>query len=204
MVSLSGDSSEDRIAEARIQQLIQEREARRKPAPLWLPVTAKVLPYVLIVVTLTNLTIGAIAAATPFIASWFGDAASGPIYSAYSYICPQRPDHTFFLAGHPMAFEQRDLSMYVGFGIAGLLYLRVALLRRPLSTGLFLLGVAPLLIDVAISTVEIRPSTAFSRLWTGALASLVIVWWSYPRFDAELARVRKHAERILVSAGSRS
>lgn len=204
VVFLSGDSSEDRIAEARIQELIQERQSKRSQLPRWLPGASKVLPYVLIVVTLTNLAIGLIAVVTPFIASWFGEGAAGPIYSAYSLICPQRPSHTFYLAGHPMAFEQRDLSMYVGFGIAGLLYLRVAILRRPLSTGLLLLGIAPLLIDVLISTAEVRPSTWFSRTWTGALASLVIVWWSYPRFDAELSRVRKHVERIIASAHSRS
>ena len=42
------------------------------------------------------------------------------------------------------------------------------------------------LIDVAISTAGVRPSTASSRLWTGALAAIVIVWWAYPRFDAKL------------------
>lgn len=151
----------------------------------------------LITVTLVNLAIGVLAAITPYLGVWFGAAVTDPIYSAYSLICPQRPSHTFFLEGRPMAFEQRDLSMHIGFGMVGLLYLRLAWLRKPLPTWALLAGVAPLLIDVAISTVELRPSTATSRLWTGALASAVIVWWSYPRFESELARVQRHARRIL-------
>lgn len=175
------------------------RAQPRTPArvPRWLPSALQVLPHVLITVTLVNLFIGVLAALTPYLGVWFGTAVTDPIYSAYSLICPQRPSHTFFLQSWPMAFEQRDLSMHIGFGMVGLLYLRVAALRRPLPTWGLILGVAPLLIDVAISTVEIRPSTAISRLWTGALASAVIVWWSYPRFEAELARVQRHARRIL-------
>jgi hypothetical protein len=45
-------------------------------------------------------------------------------------------------------------------------------------------AIAPALIDVAISTAEIRPSTDVSRLWTGTIGSLGIVFWAYPRFDA--------------------
>jgi hypothetical protein len=64
------------------------------------------------------------------------------------------------------------------------------------------LGCAPLFIDVALSTFGILPSTWFSRLWTGALASFVIVWWSYPRFDAYLTRVQAHVASIRRKLGS--
>jgi hypothetical protein len=45
-------------------------------------------------------------------------------------------------------------------------------------------------IDVAISTAGIRHSTEISRLWTGTLASLGIVFWAYPRFDEQLRAVQ--------------
>ena len=172
--------------------------AQRPPPklPVWLPAAMAMLPYVLITVTIINGLIGVVAILTPLLAaaSWTG-LADG-IYTAYSFICPQRPDHTFFLAGHPMAFEQRDLSMHLGFAAAGLLYLRVDLLRKPLPHFWLAAGVAPMLIDVLISTVGILPATAISRTWTGALASVVIVWWAYPRFDAMLASVQEHVTRL--------
>jgi hypothetical protein len=95
-----------------------------------------------------------------------------------------------------MAFEQRDVAMYVAFGMAGLVYALTPWLRRPLSGWGLMLGVAPLLVDVALSTFGILPSTWFSRLWTGSLASVVVVWWSYPRFDAYLRRVQAHVARL--------
>jgi hypothetical protein len=53
-----------------------------------------------------------------------------------------------------------------------------------------LMGVAPVMIDVLLSTAGIRPSTPLSRLWTGVLCSLAVVWWAYPRFDAAVCEVR--------------
>lgn len=182
---------------AEIELLIRSRrETRRKPVPGWVPVAMRALPHVLITVTLVNLFIGVLAALTPLLGMLFGTAVTDPIYSAYSLICPQRHDHTFTLGGYEMAFEQRDLAMHIGFGVVGLLYLRVRRLRSPLPTLLFVAGVAPLLIDVALSTAGILPSTWFSRTWTGVLASLVIVWWSYPRFEHYLAKVQRHVQAL--------
>jgi hypothetical protein len=95
-----------------------------------------------------------------------------------------------------MAFEQRDLSMHLGFALAGLLYLRFDFIRRPLPLIWLIAGVAPMLIDVFVSTIGLLPATAVSRSWTGALAAFVIVWWSYPRFDAMLAHVQGHVARV--------
>jgi hypothetical protein len=95
-----------------------------------------------------------------------------------------------------MAFEQRDLSMHLSFALAGLLYLRIGFLRRALPTWLMLAGIAPVLIDVGISTLELLPATAYSRTWTGGLAAFVLVWWAYPRFDDMLARVRAHVALV--------
>jgi uncharacterized membrane protein len=190
-------TARDAAVPAEIDRLIRSRqEARRKPVPGWVSVAMRVLPHVLITVTIVNLFIGVLAALTPLLGAWFGSAVTDPIYNAYSLICPQRHDHTFHMEGHAMAFEQRDLAMHIGFGIVGLLYLRVRQLRSPLPTWLFIAGVAPLLIDVALSTAGILPSTWFSRSWTGVLASWVIVWWSYPRFERYLEKVRRHVQAL--------
>ena len=184
--------------DAAVEEILERLWQTHRPTPklpVWLPVALALLPHVLITVTIVNGLIGVVAILTPLLAasSWTGLA--GGIYHVYSFVCPQRPDHTFFLAGHPMAFEQRDLSMHLGFGAAGLMYVRLAFMRRPLPLVWLAAGLAPMLIDVFLSTVGLLPSTALSRTWTGALASFVIVWWSYPRFDSMLHDVVRHVER---------
>ena len=162
----------------------------RKPLPGWARIAMRIMPWVLISVTLINLAIGLLAVVAPLLRNAFGTGATDWIYSAYSLICPQRPSHTTFVAGEPMAMEQRMVAMYLAFGIAGLLYVRWTPLRRRLPNWLVLVGVAPAVIDVSLSTAGIRPSTTDSRLWTGALASVAIVWWAYPRFEAKLRVTR--------------
>ena len=196
---MTTDSATSEHTDAEVAQLLDQiwRAQRQLPElPRWLPFALAVLPFVLISVTIINGMIGVIAIVTPLLAAGSWSGVSDAIYHAYSFICPQRPDHTFFLNGHPMAFEQRDLSMHLGFAAVGLLYLRVRFLRQPLSHVWLAAGLAPMLIDVFISTVGLLPATAISRTWTGALASFVIVWWSYPRYDAMLAKVQQHVERI--------
>lgn len=175
----------------------QPKRAQRQ-LPGWARVALRVLPKVLLFVSLSNLFIGALAIVAPLLRVGLGTAATNWIYSAYSLICPQRPSHTTFLAGEPMAMEQRMVAMYVAFGIAGLLYLWWPALRRVLPTWAMLLGVAPALVDVALSSAGVRPSTADSRLWTGTLASAAIVWWAYPRFDAKLRAVRTRSSPPLM------
>lgn len=174
----------------------ERQAARRKPLPSWLPASMKTLPYILISVTLLNLFIGSLAVFTPYLAMWFGPAVTDPIYTAYSYICPQRPSHTFLIGGHPMAFEQRDVSVHLGLAAAGLLYLIWSRIRQPLATWVAIAMIMPMLIDVAISTVGILPSTWVSRLWTGGLAGFAVIWWSYPRFDRYLRKVQDHVARL--------
>jgi uncharacterized membrane protein len=173
--------------------LVSERARRHaapKPLPSWSRLAMRIMPWVLLATALANLAIGLLAIVAPLLRNALGTEAAAWIYSACSLICPQRPSHTTFLAGEPMAMEQRMVAMYVAFGIAGLLYPAWPRLRRPLPSWLALLGIAPALIDVALSTAGIRTSTTDSRLWTGALAALAIVWWSYPRFDAMLRLAR--------------
>jgi uncharacterized membrane protein len=164
-----------------------ERSRKRaQPLPRWVRMSMRAMPRVLGIVTIVNGLIGLLAVVSPWLRLLLGETLTAPLYTAYSFICPQRPSHTWFIAGEPMAMEQRMVAMYLAFGVAGLLYLLWSRMRRALPTWACALGVAPALIDVAISTAGIRPSTAGSRLWTGALAALVIVWWAYPRFDAKL------------------
>ena len=162
----------------------------------------RMLPYVLVTVTILNLLIAVVAILTPYLEMWLGPAVTDPIYVFYSFICPQRPSHTFHIDGHAMAFEHRDISVHAGLGLAGILYLFWDRVRKPLPTWAALAMIAPMLIDVAISSAGILPSTWFSRLWTGGLAGVAVIWWSYPRFDGYLRKVQAHVTRLqAVRAG---
>lgn len=198
-VTTQHEAANTALDDADVEEMLERLWQTQRPVPtlpVWLPAAMAVLPFILLAVTIINGLIGIVAILTPLMAAQGWTGLSDGIYAAYSYICPQRPDHTFVLAGHPMAFEQRDLSMHLGFALAGLMYLRFDFIRRPLSHVWLAAGLAPMLIDVAISSLGWLPATAVSRTWTGALASFVIVWWSYPRFDAMLADVRRHVDRV--------
>jgi|GEM_PF-5537238 len=188
--------SDEEIAELIVSQAyVAERRRTRGPLPRWLGPTMRALPKVLAIVTVANGLIGLLAVISPWLRMAFGEAATQPLYTAYSFICPQRDSHTWFIGDVPMAMEQRMVAMYVAFGVAGLAYMLWDRFRRPLPTWAALLAIAPALIDVALSTAEIRPSTEISRLWTGTIGSLGIVFWAYPRFDAQLRIVQ---ERVAI------
>jgi uncharacterized membrane protein len=186
-----GTLTDEQLAELIVTHAAEEERRRtRRPLPRWLGPTMRALPKLLAIVTVMNGLIGLLAIVSPWLRMAFGEATTRPLYSAYSFICPQRDSHTWFIGDVPMAMEQRMVAMYVAFGAAGAAYLLWDRVRRPLPTWAALLAIAPALIDVAISTAEIRPSTEVSRLWTGTIGSLGIVFWAYPRFDAQLRVVQ--------------
>lgn len=187
----------DLAAEEFVAALLAERQRRRRP-PRWARLALRALPRVLGIVTVVNGLIGVLAVLAPFARAAFGPTATAPLYAAFSLICPQRPSHTWFIAGQPMAMEQRMVAMYLAFGIAGLLYAGWSWARRPLPTWLAVLAAAPIVVDIVLSTAGVRPSTPTSRLWTGALCAVAAVWWSYPRFEAQarLARARLYPPKV--------
>ena len=182
--SSASTTIQDLSADEVVAAILAEHRRRRQPAPRWERFALRVLPGVLPSATVANGLIGLFAIIAPLLRAALGRDATAWLYAAYSMICPQRPSHTTFVMGEPMAMEQRMVAMYLAFGIAGLLYAGWARWRRPLSSALLLAGVAPAVLDVFLSTAGLRASTPLSRWTTGAVASMAIVRWAYPRFDA--------------------
>jgi uncharacterized membrane protein len=202
VTNIADATSDEALAEAIVRAAYeQERRRRRKPLPRWLAPAMRVLPRLLLIVTLANGLIGLLALLAAPLRAALGDAATAPLYTLYSALCPQRASHTWFVAGEPMAMEQRMVAMYLAFGLAGAAWLVWSRVRLPFPTWAVILGITPALIDVALSTWGIRPSTPVSRLWTGALAALAIVWWAYPRFETQL---RAAQERVALLRARRS
>src|SRR5688500_6536152 len=99
--------SDEEIAELVVSRAnADERRRSRKPLPRWLGPAMRALPKVLALVTVANGLIGLLAVGSPWLRMAFGVAATQPLYSAYSFICPQRDSHTWFIGDTPMAMEQ--------------------------------------------------------------------------------------------------
>jgi len=104
------------------------------------------------------------------------------IYRAFSYVCHQIPERSFFMAGHPFAVCSRCTGLYAGFAAATFAYPLVRSLRNieaPPRKWLFL-AAAPLAIDFAVGYLGIWENTHTSRFATGALLGAVAVFYVIP------------------------
>src|SRR5882672_12439602 len=104
------------------------------------------------------------------------------IYRAFSYVCHQIPERSFFIAGHQFAVCARCTGLYAGFTFATVLYPLVRSLRQtaaPKRKWLFL-AAAPLAIDFALGYFGIWENTHSSRFATGALLGAVSVLYVMP------------------------
>jgi uncharacterized membrane protein len=104
------------------------------------------------------------------------------IYRAFSYVCHQIPERSFFIAEHQFAVCARCTGLYAGFTLATIAYPLVRSLRQtsaPPRKWLFL-AAAPLAIDFALGYFGIWDNTHSSRFITGALLGSVSVFYVMP------------------------
>lgn len=104
------------------------------------------------------------------------------IYRAFSYVCHQIPERSFFIAEHQFAVCARCTGLYAGFAVAALFYPLARSLRQieaPRRKWLFL-AAAPLAIDFAFGFFGIWDNTHSSRFATGALLGAVSVFYVMP------------------------
>jgi uncharacterized membrane protein len=104
------------------------------------------------------------------------------IYRAFSYVCHQIPERSFFIAEHQFAVCARCTGLYAGFTIATVVYPLVRPLTQietPHRNWLFL-AAAPLAVDFAVGFFGIWNNTHFSRFATGALLGAVAVFYVMP------------------------
>ena len=149
---------------------IPQSVSNRRPLGMWLVAAAGSLAVM-------SLIIGAplaLDAGHPF---W-----GFTIYKAFSYVCHQIPERSFFIAGHQFAVCARCTGLYAGFTVAAILYPFVRSLRQteaPPRKWLFL-AAAPLAIDFAVGYLGIWENTHSSRFATGALLGAVAVFYVMP------------------------
>jgi uncharacterized membrane protein len=104
------------------------------------------------------------------------------IYRAFSYVCHQIPERSFFIAGRPFAVCARCTGIYAGFATATLLYPLFRSLRQtetPERKWLFI-AAAPLAVDFTLGFLGVWDNTHFSRLATGGLLGGAAVFYVIP------------------------
>ncbi|MDQ3473147.1 MAG: DUF2085 domain-containing protein, partial [Acidobacteriota bacterium] len=113
---------------------------------------------------------------------------SGTLYQAFSFVCHQQPERSFFIAGQPLAVCARCTGLYTGFALTTLLYPLFTSVRRtnPAERKWLFIAVAPLAIDFGLGFLGIWENTHWSRFITGALFGSVVVFYLMPAL-AELS-----------------
>jgi uncharacterized membrane protein len=146
-----------------------------------------------IVVSLVSLVVVA-----PLAAASGHNGIAGAIYYAFSPLCHQRPDRSYFIAGHKLAVCSRCTGIYFGFVLTLLAYPLARSLRTtttPARKWLFLAAL-PLAIDFSLTFVGVWENTHTSRLLTGLLLGSVAVFYVMPGIaDLSLRALRTAPDR---------
>ena len=145
------------------------------------------------------------------------------IYTLYSVLCHQLPDHSFFFFGPTLAPQdaeliaggmsassslflqrsfvgsvetgwkvalcQRDVAIYAGVLVSGLLYGLVRDRLRPLPFKVFVVLCIPIAVDGLTQLFGWRESNWLLRTLTGALFGFAAVWLAYPYVEVAMADV---------------
>jgi uncharacterized membrane protein len=138
--------------------------------------------FIWIVVTGWSLVILGMIAGAPLALARGHNVFAHAVYGAFSHLCHQIPERSFFIAGHQFAVCARCTGLYAGFAVATLCYPFLRSLRRtdtPPRRWLFL-AAAPLVIDFSLGFFGLWENTHLSRLLTGALLGSVAVFYVLP------------------------
>jgi uncharacterized membrane protein len=142
----------------------------RRPLIMWLFVAT------------CSLAITALIVAAPLAAASGHGLVGLTIYQAFSVVCHQIPERSFFIAGHKFAVCARCTGIYSGFAAMVLAYPLVKPLcsiQTPARKWLFI-AAAPLAIDFGLGFLGIWENTHLSRFLTGALLGAVAVFYVMP------------------------
>lgn len=131
----------------------------------------------------------------PYLASHGGDMIAGWIYYAFSLICHQRIDRSFFIFHEKMACCERCAAIYTGMFLFGLLYAGLRARIQPLVFWIFMLLSVPIALDGFTQGFGLRESNWELRILTGGLFALGFAWLLLPRMEVGFARIRVELER---------
>ncbi|MFH0989572.1 MAG: DUF2085 domain-containing protein [bacterium] len=122
-------------------------------------------------------------AAAPLGTSLLGEnVGSSALYAFYSKICHQMESRSFHIGGEKCGVCIRCTAIYGSFLLGLALY---PLIRKFSTTSVphrvwFVVAVAPMIFDVALSVLGIHTSTWLTRTLAGAVFGLAMPWFLMP------------------------
>jgi uncharacterized membrane protein len=104
------------------------------------------------------------------------------IYAAFSYLCHQIAERSFYLEGHPLAVCSRCFGVYAGLAAGVLMFpvLRSVYSSPPPPRIVLFLAPVPTAIDWALGVFGIWENTHFSRFATAAILGAVCAFFVVP------------------------
>lgn len=129
------------------------------------------------------------------------------IYFVYQFLCHQMPSRSFYVGRFQVAICERDLALYGGACLAGIAFAVARRRVKSLPLPVWLVLIAPLILDGVTQLVGLRTSTWQLRALSGLLASGATVWLVYPYLQQGFAEVGNSAssqlEKPQASDGAR-
>src|SRR5215212_928873 len=141
-----------------------------RPLVFWLVSAATVVALVSLIIV------------APLAAAAGQNGIAYAIYRAFSPLCHQLPERSYFIDGHKLAVCARCTGIYAGFAFTLLLYPLVRSLRSVATPprSLLILAALPLAIDFSLTFFGFWENTHTSRLLTGALLGSVSIFYVMP------------------------
>jgi uncharacterized membrane protein len=133
----------------------------------------------------------------PLLMAWGRARLANVIYFVYQFQCHQMPTRCFFIDRFQVGICQRDLALYGGMCLAGMVYALVRKRVGPLPVRVWIVLVAPLLLDGVTQLLGLRTSTWSLRTLSGLLAAGGTVWLVYPYLHRGFSEVEESAGRQL-------
>jgi uncharacterized membrane protein len=127
----------------------------------------------------------------------YGQLALG-LYGAFSTLCHQLPERSYFIGAYKLAVCSRCTGLYAGFALTLILYPLIRSLRNtafPPRSWLFLAAI-PLAIDFSLTFFGVWENTHTSRFVTGLLLGSATVFYVMPGIiDLSLRRSRPETSK---------
>ena len=129
----------------------------------------------------------------PLLMSWGWTRSANIIYFVYQFLCHQMPSRSFFFGRFQVGLCERDLALYGGACLAGVVFAVVRDRVRPLPVPVWLILIAPLILDGVTQLLGLRSSTWQLRTITGLLAGVGTIWMVYPYLEQAFREVQASA-----------
>jgi len=134
------------------------------------------------------------------LAKWSGHPLLGEIlFRLYTPLCHQKPERSFFVCGHQVAFCHRCTALYAGIFVAGALFGLVRERLQPVSLRIGALLALPIVLDGGLHMINdllglglrgggdaIGTANFWLRMITALLFSLALMLTLFPRLERDL------------------